>query len=230
MNDYSLIGAFIVGVMGAGHCIGMCGGLVGALSANMPKTPGGNALVSQLGYLLSYNTGRIMSYAIAGALIGGSASALGVLFDADSYLLVLRVFAGLMMIVTGLYIAQIWAGVVQIERIGKWLWQYISPIANKFIPIKNRSHAFIAGALWGWLPCGLVYSMLTWAVAAGNPLEGALIMLFFGLGTLPALLSAGIAASSFSRWVQKKTVRIVGGLTLIAFGGQTLYIAIKQLN
>ncbi|GIU10885.1 MULTISPECIES: sulfite exporter TauE/SafE family protein [unclassified Shewanella] len=230
MNDFSLIGAFIVGVMGAGHCIGMCGGLVGALSANLPKTGGANALVSQLGYLLSYNSGRIISYTAAGALIGGSASALGVLFDADTYLLVLRVFAGLMMIITGLYIAQIWAGVVQVERIGKWLWQYISPVANKFIPIKNRSHAFIAGALWGWLPCGLVYSMLTWAVAAGNPLEGALVMLCFGLGTLPALLSAGIAASSFSRLMQKRAVRIVGGAALVAFGVQTLYVAINQLN
>lgn len=230
MDDYSLIGALLVGLMGAGHCIGMCGGLVGALSANLPKEPASNALMSQLGYLLSYNSGRIISYSLAGALIGGSASVLGLLFDADGYLLVLRVFAGVMMIITGLYIAQLWAGVVQIERIGKWLWQYIAPIANQFIPIKNRFHAFIAGALWGWLPCGLVYSMLTWCVAAGNAVDGALIMLFFGLGTLPALLSAGVAASSFSRWVQKKSVRTISGIALVAFGIQTLYVAINQLS
>nr|WP_269154443.1 sulfite exporter TauE/SafE family protein [Shewanella schlegeliana] len=225
-----MIGALLVGLMGAGHCIGMCGGLVGALSANLPKQPATNALMSQLGYLLSYNSGRIISYSLAGGLIGGSASALGLLFDADAYLLVLRIFAGIMMIITGLYIAQLWAGVVQIERIGRWLWQYIAPVANKFIPIKSRCHAFIAGALWGWLPCGLVYSMLTWCVAAGNAFDGALIMFCFGLGTLPALLSAGIAASTFSRWVQKKSVRMISGLALVAFGIQTLYVAISQLS
>ncbi|MGS0674214.1 sulfite exporter TauE/SafE family protein [Shewanella sp. 125m-1] len=230
MNDYSLIGALLVGIMGAGHCIGMCGGLVGALSANLPKQQTGNKLVAQLGYLLSYNSGRIISYTIAGALVGASTSALGLLFDVDTYLLVLRLFAGFMMIITGLYIAQIWAGVVQIERLGKWLWQYISPIANKFIPIKNKRHAFIAGSLWGWLPCGLVYSMLTWSVAAGNALDGALIMFAFGIGTLPALLSAGIAASTFCRWVQKRAVRIISGIALVGFGLQTLYIAIAQLR
>ncbi|ABZ76763.1 conserved hypothetical protein [Shewanella halifaxensis HAW-EB4] len=230
MNDYSVIGALLVGLMGAGHCIGMCGGLVGALSVNLPKQHAGNKLVSQLGYLLSYNSGRIISYTLAGAFVGASSSALSVLFDVDTYLLVLRLFAGFMMIITGLYIAQIWAGVVQIERVGKWLWQFIAPIANRFIPIKNKAHAFIAGSLWGWLPCGLVYSMLTWSVAAGNALDGALIMLAFGLGTLPALLSAGIAASTFSRWVQNKLVRIISGIALVAFGIQTLYVAIGQLS
>nr|WP_276521564.1 sulfite exporter TauE/SafE family protein [Shewanella sairae] len=220
----------MVGLMGAGHCIGMCGGLVGALSANLPKQQSGNVLVNQLSYLLSYNSGRVLSYSLAGALVGASTSALGLLFDADLYLLVLRLFAGVMMIITGLYIAQIWSGIVQIERLGKTLWRFISPIANRFIPIKNKTHAFIAGGLWGWLPCGLVYSMLTWSVAAGNALDGALIMLAFGVGTLPALVSAGIAASTFSRWVQKKTVRIISGVALIGFGIQTLYIAIAQLS
>lgn len=230
MNDYSLVGAFLVGIMGAGHCIGMCGGLVGALSANIPQKNGSNTLVDQLGYLFSYNSGRIISYAAAGALVGLSTNALGLLFNVDLYLLVLRIFAGIMMIITGLYIAQIWSGVVQIERLGKGLWKLVSPLANRFIPIKSKPHAFIAGGLWGWLPCGLVYSMLTWAVAAGNALDGALIMAAFGLGTLPALLSAGVAASTFSRWVQKGAVKKVSGMLLIAFGLQTIYVAIGQLN
>lgn len=230
MNDYSLVGAFLVGIMGAGHCIGMCGGLVGALSANIPQRNGSNTLVDQLGYLFSYNSGRIISYTAAGALVGLSTNALGLLFNVDLYLLVLRIFAGIMMIITGLYIAQIWSGVVQIERLGKGLWKLVSPLANRFIPIKSKPHAFIAGGLWGWLPCGLVYSMLTWAVAAGNALDGALIMAAFGLGTLPALLSAGVAASTFSRWVQKGAVKKVSGMLLIAFGLQTIYVAIGQLN
>ncbi|WOT03622.1 sulfite exporter TauE/SafE family protein [Shewanella youngdeokensis] len=230
MNNYSLLGAFIVGIMGAGHCISMCGGLVGALSANLPQTMANNRLVEQLGYLFSYNSGRMISYTCAGALVGASTQALGWLFNIDQYLLLLRLLAALMMILTGLYIAQVWSGVIQLERVGKWLWSIIAPVANKFVPIKNKLHAFVAGALWGWLPCGLVYSMLTWAVAAGNPIDGALIMAAFGLGTLPALLSAGIAASTFSHWVQKSVVRKISGMVLIGFGFHTLYIAIGQLN
>jgi hypothetical protein len=88
----------------------------------------------------------------------------------------------------------------------------------------------MAGFIWGWLPCGLVYSTLTWSVASGSASQGALIMLAFGLGTLPALLSAGMAAKRLAAWVQKKTVRLLSGLLLIAFGGQTLYIALAQLN
>lgn len=214
--------------MGAGHCIGMCGGLIGAFSSQIPQQQ--NQFAARLNFLLSYNLGRILSYALAGALVGGSASALGLLFDIDLYLITLRVIAGLMMIATGLYIAKIWSGVIQIERIGKLLWRFISPLANRIVPIKTLPQAFIGGVLWGWLPCGLVYSTLTWAVAANSAGQGAMIMAAFGLGTLPALLSAGMAANILGRWVQHRAVRLVSGLVLVVFGLQTLYIAFGQLN
>ncbi|EGT3626639.1 sulfite exporter TauE/SafE family protein [Morganella morganii] len=228
--EYNVTGAFLVGLMGAAHCFGMCGGLVGAFSAQIPHPKIGNQLAHQLKYLLSYNLGRILSYTLAGALVGASAAGLGHLFELDTYLIVLRIIAGLMMIATGLYIAKIWVGIVQIERVGQWLWQYLKPIAQRLVPIQNPSQAVMAGFIWGWLPCGLVYSTLTWSVASGSASQGALIMLAFGLGTLPALLSAGVAAKRLAAWVQKKTVRLLSGLLLIAFGGQTLYIALAQLN
>ncbi|ACA86696.1 sulfite exporter TauE/SafE family protein [Shewanella woodyi] len=230
MIDYNITGAFLVGLMGAGHCIGMCGGLVGAFSSQLATTPGQNLLASKLKFLLTYNLGRILSYSLAGALVGGSASALGMLFDIDLYLITLRVIAGVMMIITGLYIAQIWSGVVQIERLGKFIWRFLSPLANRVVPIRTLRQAFVGGVLWGWLPCGLVYSTLTWAVASHSAQQGALIMLAFGLGTLPALLSAGAAANMLGQWVQKRAVRVVSGLILVLFGLQTLYIAIAQLN
>lgn len=230
MIDYNITGAFLVGLMGAGHCIGMCGGLVGAFSSQLATTPGQNQLASKLKFLLTYNLGRILSYSLAGALVGGSASALGMLFDIDLYLITLRVIAGVMMIITGLYIAQIWSGVVQIERLGKFIWRFLSPLANRVVPIRTLHQAFVGGVLWGWLPCGLVYSTLTWAVASHSAQQGALIMFAFGLGTLPALLSAGAAANMLGQWVQKRAVRVVSGLILVLFGLQTLYIAIAQLN
>lgn len=216
--------------MGAGHCIGMCGGLIGAFSSQLPSKDHQNRLTAKLTFLLTYNLGRILSYAIAGGLVGGSASALGRLFDVNLYLIILRIFAGMMMIITGLYIAQIWSGVVQIERLGKILWQVLSPLARRITPIKSLHHAFVGGMLWGWLPCGLVYSTLTWAVAAHSAQQGALIMAAFGMGTLPALFSAGVAANTLARCVQHKVVRLFSGSMLVLFGLQTLYIAIAQLS
>ncbi len=230
MIEFSITGAFIVGLMGAGHCMGMCGGLVGAFSQQLTSRANQNILASQLGFIFSYNLGRIVSYTIAGALIGGSASLLSTLFSLDIYLISVRVLAGIMMVITGLYIAQIWSGVVQIERFGKLIWHFINPIAKKLLPITNLKQAFAAGLVWGWLPCGLVYSTLTWAIAANNAQNGALIMAAFGLGTLPALISAGIAAQFVTKWISKKEVRLISGLILIIFGLQTLYIAFGQLS
>ena len=142
----------------------------------------------------------------------------------------LRIFAGFMMILTGLYIAQIWFGIVHIEKVGKVLWRYLQPLTRKVLPIKHPHQALLAGMVWGWLPCGLVYSTLTWSVASGSALQGALIMLAFGLGTLPALFAAGMAAKTLAQWVQKRAVRLLSGLLLVLFGLQTLYIAFSQLS
>ncbi len=236
INEYGIVGAFIVGLMGAAHCVGMCAGIVGALSSQQDTRPitglaqrkPNMPFAKQLSLVLNYNLGRISSYTLAGAMVGGFASGLGTLFNIDAYLLFLRVLAGFMMIATGLYIAQFWAGVMQIEHIGKFVWRWLAPMAQKFIPVETPRQAIAAGLLWGWLPCGLVYSTLTWSVAANSALEGGLIMLAFGLGTLPALLSMGMAATQLSFWVQKKSVRKFSGIILILFGTQTLYIALAQ--
>lgn len=228
MLEYNAAGAFLVGLMGAGHCIGMCGGLIGALSQSRPVSPG-HPMAKQLGFLLSYNLGRISSYALAGALVGGSAAALGTLFSLDTYLLSLRLIAGIMMIAIGLYITKFWLGLIKLERLGQVIWSRLSPIASRLLPIENNFQAVMAGVLWGWLPCGLVYSTLTWAVASGSALNGAAIMFCFGLGTLPALLTVGITAKTLADWVQKKAVRTVSGLFLIGFGLHTLYVALRQL-
>ncbi len=230
MIDYSLVGAFIVGLMGAGHCVGMCGGLAASFSSqNISIKIGENLLLKQLKLQLSYNFGRILSYSIAGALLGGSAATLSNLFNIDDYLVWLRVFAGVMMIVTGLYIARLWFGLTKIEFAGKYLWAKLSPWASKFLPMQTPGKAVVAGMIWGWLPCGLVYSTLTWSVASGSALTGAAIMFCFGLGTFPALLSTGLAAKTLADWIQKKSVRLASGILIILFGIQTIYIAYNQI-
>lgn len=230
MADFSLYGAFLVGLMGAGHCVGMCGGLLGALSGQIPINVHKNRLVQILQYQLSYQVGRIFSYVIAGAICGALANGLNLLFSFDFYLIGLRIIAGIMMILTGLYIAQIWTALLKIEQLGKHFWLKIQPISRRFLPLRHPTQAIVIGGIWGWLPCGLVYSMLTWSVASGNPVNGSLIMLCFGAGTLPVLLFTGIAAKNLALWLKHKAVKLISGLALVGFGIQTIYVAVLQLN
>jgi len=76
----------------------------------------------------------------------------------------------------------------------------------------------VLGLLWGWLPCGLVYSVLVAALATGSALEGGALMLAFGLGTLPALLAMGMAAVRLKRFLQHLWVRRGSGLLVLTFG------------
>lgn len=227
--ELNIASAFMVGLMGTAHCVGMCGGLLTAFASQTPAAKG-NVLLHQVKYALSYHLGRIASYTLAGAIIGGLAQSLSILFNINDYLLLLRVLAGVLMIVTGLYIANIWFGLRKIERIGTRFWQLIAPLAQKVMPFNSLKQAVIAGGLWGWLPCGLVYSMLTWSMAAGTAVDGALLMLAFGLGTLPALLGLSVSTTGVLQWLKHKTVRFIGGWLLIGLGIQTIWIAIGQLN
>jgi sulfite exporter TauE/SafE len=106
----------------------------------------------------------------------------------------------------------------RIEQLGSVLWQRIQPLTRLVFPITSPLRALLLGMLWGWLPCGLVYSVLVTALASGHPQSGALIMLAFGLGTLPNLLVIGLFWERCRRWVQSPRVRLFAGLIVMAFG------------
>ncbi|WP_455894137.1 sulfite exporter TauE/SafE family protein [Pseudomonas palmensis] len=209
-----LSSALILGLLGGGHCLGMCGGLMGALSLAIPKAQRSRRF--QL--LLAYNLGRILSYAAAGLLLGlaGWAVAGGPLATG------MRVLAALLLISMGLYLAGWWSGLTRIESLGRGLWRHIQPVANRLLPVSSLPRALLLGALWGWLPCGLVYSTLLWAASQGNATHSALLMLAFGLGTWPVLLATGLAAERTSALLRKRGVRVTGGLLVILFGLWTL--------
>lgn len=209
-----LISAFILGLLGGGHCLGMCGGLMGALTLAIPPQQRGRRL--QL--LLGYNLGRILSYAVAGLLLGLGGWALASSPAAS----VLRIVAALLLIAMGLYLAGWWSGLTRIEALGKGLWRFIQPVTKRFMPVRGLPQAITLGALWGWLPCGLVYSTLLWAASQGDALDSALLMLAFGLGTWPVLLATGLAAERLTSLLRKRGVRIAGGLLVILFGLWTL--------
>ncbi|MHA6196382.1 sulfite exporter TauE/SafE family protein [Pseudomonas wadenswilerensis] len=206
--------ALILGLLGGGHCLGMCGGLMGALTLAIPPEQRGR----RLRLLIAYNLGRILSYASAGLLLGlaGWALAGGPLATG------LRVAAALLLICMGLYLAGWWSGLTRVESLGRGLWKHIQPVATRLLPVSSLPRALLLGALWGWLPCGLVYSTLLWASSQGNAVHSALLMLAFGVGTWPILLATGLAAERVTALLRRRGVRVTGGLLVILFGLWTL--------
>ncbi|HSX87885.1 MAG TPA: sulfite exporter TauE/SafE family protein [Pseudomonas sp.] len=209
-----LLSALILGLLGGGHCLGMCGGLMSALTLAIPA----ERRAQRFQLLLAYNLGRIFSYAAAGLLLGLAGWAL----NNSPAAMLLRIIAALLLIAMGLYLAGWWSGLTRIEALGRGLWRYIQPLTRRFMPVTNWPRALILGGLWGWLPCGLVYSTLLWASSQGNALDSAALMLAFGLGTLPVLLATGMAAERLSALLRERGVRMAGGVLVTLFGLWTL--------
>jgi len=227
--------AFITGLLGGVHCVGMCGGIVAALS--LGANPSGAASFagspahqhhkilkghSKLAILFGYNLGRIAGYVVAGVIVSGLSAALVDLTGVDTVKQVLAVVASLFMIALGLYLAGLWQGLAKIEVLGSGIWKRIQPFTKRFMPVQTIQQAIPLGFLWGWLPCGLVYTALTWTLSVSSAVEGGLIMLAFGLGTLPNLLAMGILAERLSRFVSNPNVRLASGLLVVLLGVLTL--------
>jgi sulfite exporter TauE/SafE len=220
MHELGLLSAFVVGLLGGVHCVGMCGGIVGALSLGMP-----GSAATRWPVQLGYNLGRISSYTLAGALAGGLGYFFSGLLPVQQAQQVLLVVAGIFMILLGMYLAGWWNLLLRLEQAGGWLWKRIEPLGRGLLPIRDARHALLLGMLWGWLPCGLVYSVLIWSVSAGGVVQGAGLMLAFGLGTLPNLLLMGAAASQLQRFVRKSWVRQLAGGLIVLFGVYQLLVA-----
>lgn len=211
MPEFSYLAIFLTGLLGGAHCVGMCGGIVAAISLH----PGGR---QPFVFQLAYSGGRIASYSMAGALAGliGSAAFLSdTLYPVQQGLYLL---AQIVLILLGLYLAGLNQSVLVLERAGGALWRRLQPLIARVMPIRTLSQALAAGALWGWLPCGLVYSVLVSALASGGAGQGATLMLLFGLGTLPNLLLMGWAARSLREWMRRVWVKRIAGLGVAAMG------------
>lgn len=187
----------------------MCGGIVSALSLGAP---------ARWSMLLSYNSGRILSYGAAGAIAGALGAASMGLEGQVPVRQVLFFLANLMLVALGLYLIGMTRTLAFTERAGQHLWRLIQPLTKRFLPVRTVAQAFPLGLLWGWLPCGLVYSALASSLTAGSSGRGALMMLAFGLGTLPNLLLAGILFARLNEFVRRPAVRMFSGLLVLGFG------------
>lgn len=215
--------AILVGLLSSSHCIGMCGGIVGALNMGIGADPSQRPK-ALFAYHLAYNCGRICSYLLVGLLagtLGGSLVRLGVNPAAG------KLLAAAFMIALGLYLANWWRGLTLLERLGYRLWQHIRPFGEKLLPVRSLSRAMLLGIFWGWLPCGLVYAVVAWSLTTGSPREGAVLMLGFGIGTLPAMLLAGNAMHYLQNWIRSPLVRTSAGVAIIVLGIYGGFSALK---
>jgi len=207
--------ALIVGLLGSGsHCLGMCGGIVSAL--NMGVVDDLRARPRSLfGYQLAYNLGRIGSYVLVGAVAGALGAGLAELGLSP---LAGKLIAACFMVALGLYLANWWRGLALLEQLGARLWRHLQPFGQRLFPIRAPWQAFLLGALWGWLPCGLVYAAVGWSLTTANAIDAAVLMLGFGLGTLPAMMLAGNAFNYLKQWIRTPALRRSAGLVIMAFG------------
>ena len=214
--------AFITGLVGGVHCVGMCGGIVGMLSLGQQPNSRKQSTLDYISLLFAYNIGRIAGYISAGAIVGALGASILSLSELNQSKQILSILAAVFMFLLGLYLAGFWNALTKVEAIGAKLWKFIEPLSRRFIPVNTIGRAIPLGFLWGWLPCGLVYTILIMSLSAGSALEGALLMLAFGLGTLHNLLAMGVIANKLVKWTRNPTVRLIAGLLVIAMGVITL--------
>lgn len=229
MNGIALIPVFMLGLLGSLHCVGMCGGIVSAFSAaSRPQRPFPAVVVTiptvspqvykETMQVLAYNAGRIGSYVVAGAMVGGIASGVHSLSGIAALQVGGYWLANAMLVALGLYLMDTWRGLARLEQAGQFLWLRLRPLMKPLLPMDNAGKAFALGGLWGWLPCGMVYSVLLTAMFSGSALSGASVMLAFGLGTLPALLGLGLLGTRLRELAQQRRVRVACGGIVLAFG------------
>lgn len=214
---------FLIGLLSAIHCFGMCGGIVGALT--MSLDPQIRTSSSRLFYYsMAYNLGRLASYTAAGLLAGWLGNTLIAILAPQQGLPLLRVIAALIVIFLGLYLGGWFPRLATIERLGAPVWKKLQPLGQRLLPVKNPIQAFMFGVIWGWLPCGLVYYALLLALSEGNAIDAAVFMLMFGLGTLIPLMLASMLAGRLNHLRKSVIIQRVSGGLLVLMGVVSLIL------
>ena len=217
IDAFALLAAAGAGLLGSGHCLGMCGGIVGALSLGVPPERR-RRIGGLLPWQLAYNLGRVATYVALGALAGWAGATVGSLLPPHAARGAGRLLAALFLVGMGLYLLGVPVLLAPFERLGARLWRRIEPLGRRLLRPRALPHALALGAVWGLLPCGLVYSMLAVAAVAGGAGRGAATMAAFGAGTLPALLLAGLASGWFGRLARAAALRRLAAAAYLAAG------------
>jgi sulfite exporter TauE/SafE len=212
----TLLAALTAGLVGSSHCVAMCGGIAAALGVSARQT--GSSGASRIAYVFLFSIGRILGYTVIGALAGLIGQGISAGIDIGFWSLIARTATGLLLVAIGLQIAFHLRLLAPIEKSGVWLWARLAPLARKLLPPRRADHALALGFLWGWLPCGLVYSMVLMAMLTGDWLLSAALMAAFGVGTTPAMATLGMASSRLRPPGPNAPLRRLAGVALILFG------------
>jgi sulfite exporter TauE/SafE len=204
--------AFLLGLAASGHCLLMCGGISAALGAVTTRRADGRL---RRDLLAGYQLGRIASYTLAGFLFAGIAGSAIAWLDGETLRMALRV-ATATVLLAGALVA---FGKMRDAGppLGRALWSRLAPLGRRLLPVSTLPRAFAFGMLWGWMPCGFVYTVLLIATISLDPLRGAATMAAFGAGTAPALLAGAFGAQKLAGWTGRGFVRgTAGGILLVS--------------
>lgn len=220
---FPILGAALVtGLLGSAHCLGMCGGISGLFAVNADAASSRH----NLPMAITYNLGRVLSYIVLGA---GVALLGQTIVDAIPRLAApVRLLSGLLIVIVGLQVAYNWRVLAPLEKAGAAVWRRLSPAAQGLLPVTSVPRAFGLGLVWGWLPCGLVYSVLLLAATTSNVVLGGLVMLAFGLGTMPAMIATGLGAARLAVFMSRRRLGV--GLLIVILGLVTLAMPLMELT
>jgi sulfite exporter TauE/SafE len=212
----ALTAALLAGLLGSAHCLGMCAGISGLFAVNSSVT----TMRGQIPMAITYNAGRVVSYAILGIVVGTFGS---VIVKASPGMAgTIRMLSGVVIILVGLKVAFDLRLLNPLERMGGTLWSRIAPAAQRLVPVTSIPRAFGLGLVWGWLPCGLVYSVLLIAATTARPVDGAAVMFVFGIGTMPAMVLTGLGAAQLAQLMRRRSTRVGLGLLIVVLGALTI--------
>ncbi len=242
LHELSYAAVFMTGLLGGIHCAGMCGGIVSALGMVTQRSPAHslkipvslqvanvNAMASlpssqrtsHISTLLSasaYNLGRLMTYTTLGALAGGVGSSAWLMQSLLPIQQVAFFISNVLLVAMGLYVLGVKRISTVVESLGKVFWEKVRPYATATLKKPGWLNAIAAGSLWGLVPCGMIYAVLATALVSGSAVRGALLMLTFGLGTLPNLMALGLSGQWLACASRKRPVRLGAGCLIIGFG------------
>jgi sulfite exporter TauE/SafE len=218
-----VVSAFLMGLFGGIHCVAMCGGVVGVLCSAAPRCPTasaarGGSRLARAPYWVAYNAGRIGSYTLLGLLFASLGTLSTGVFPLEHVRFGLRATAAICMLAVGLHLAGLPSVVKAVESLGAPLWKRLAPLTKRVLPLRTPLHALVLGALWGLMPCGLLYGALALAASAESPALGAMTMAAFGVATLPVMLTMSAVAQGVSRALSRTWVRRAAGAVVLAFG------------
>jgi sulfite exporter TauE/SafE len=206
--------ALLMGLFSAFHCLGMCGSIIGSLTLSLKREIRENKRLL-LPFVASYNAGRVLSYSMAGMLAGFAENVLSMPLGEGHGHRILQILSAIVMLGAGLHIGGWFPRFAYIEKFGNVVWRRIEPYGRRLVPVETLPRAFVFGMVWGWLPCGLVYTALALAATTGDVFRSTFTMLAFGLGTMPAVMGVGIMTSWMVKLSNMKRFRELTGIVLI---------------